>query len=44
MWHSVTKLNERHMQWAWCSLLSVAATDAYIRFTCLNPSLDFQLF
>jgi hypothetical protein len=44
MWHNVTKLNERHMQWAWCSLLSVAATDAYIRFTCLYPTLDFQLF
>jgi hypothetical protein len=43
-WQNVTKLNERHMQWAWCSLLSVAATDAYIRFTCINPSLDFRIF
>jgi hypothetical protein len=44
MWHMVTKLNERHMQWAWCSLLSVAAVDLYIRFTCINPSLDFKIF
>jgi len=44
MWHAVTKLNERHMQWAWCSLLSVAATDLYIRFTVIDPSLDFKIF
>lgn len=43
-WQLVTKLNEKHQQWAWTSLLSVAATDFYIRSTCLNPTLDFQIF
>jgi len=43
-WEWVTKLNERHMQWAWCSLLSVAATDMYIRFTCIDSNLDFKIF
>lgn len=43
-WQTVTKLNEKHQQWAWASLFSVAATDFYIRLTCESPNLDMQLF
>lgn len=30
-WQKVTKLNEHHQFWAWCSLFSVAGTDFYTR-------------
>ncbi|MBM3276158.1 MAG: hypothetical protein FJZ00_13475, partial [Candidatus Sericytochromatia bacterium] len=30
LWSIVTKFNEKHMQWAWSSLISVALTDFYI--------------
>ena len=43
-WQLVTKFNERHQQWAWTSLFSVALTDLYIRYTCVDPNLAFQLF
>jgi hypothetical protein len=31
LWRGVTVLNIRHDRWAWASLVSVAATDIYIR-------------
>lgn len=31
MYQCVTCLNNRHMLWAWCSLISVGLTDVYIR-------------
>ncbi len=43
-WQRVTVLNEKHQEWAWTSLISVAITDIYIRMACTNPSLAFQLF
>ncbi len=43
-WQRVTALNEKHQEWAWTSLISVAITDIYIRMACTNPSLAFQLF
>ena len=30
-WCNVSRLNEHHMLWAWCSLFSVWLTDVYIR-------------
>lgn len=30
-WLRLTGLNERHMQWAWVSLVSVAVADLYVR-------------
>jgi hypothetical protein len=36
-WRAATSLNERHMLFAWCSLLSVGLTDFYIR--CLATGL-----
>lgn len=43
-WQRVTHLNERHQQWAWASLFSVAFTDIYIRMACTNPLIEFRLF
>ena len=31
MWGFVSKLNKRHMQLAWASLIFVAFTDLYVR-------------
>jgi hypothetical protein len=31
MWGVVTKLNQRHMQIAWASLVWVALADVYVR-------------
>ncbi|MBZ0188879.1 MAG: hypothetical protein K8F91_21730, partial [Candidatus Obscuribacterales bacterium] len=31
IWNFVTILNEKHQQWAWLSLFSVAFVDFYIR-------------
>jgi len=36
-WSKVTMLNDRHALWAWLSLISVAATDLYIRWLAQNP-------
>jgi len=30
-WKKLTFLNERHMLFAWCSLISVGSADFYIR-------------
>jgi hypothetical protein len=34
MWGVVSKLNTRHMQLAWASLIFVAFTDLYVRLAC----------
>lgn len=43
-WQLVTKLNGKHQEWAWTSLISVGLTDLYVRYACLYPSIDFPLF
>jgi hypothetical protein len=40
LWQRVTRLNVNHMQWAWASLLSVAAADLYIRLLGLGLFVD----
>jgi len=44
LWKLVTVLNERHMQFAWMSLFSVALTDLYIRSVATGCVRDFRLF
>lgn len=44
LWKVVTVLNERHMQFAWASLFSVALTDLYIRFVATGHLTDARLF
>jgi len=43
-WHWSTILNERHMEWAWASLISVGATDLYIRLCAMGTINDFRIF
>jgi hypothetical protein len=38
-----TCLNRRHMLWAWCSLISVAFSDVYIRLCAMGLWTDWRL-
>ena len=44
IWKVCTKLNQRHMLWAWCSLFGVALTDLYIRMVLAGVITDIRLF
>ncbi len=44
LWRGVSVLNGRHMQWAWFSLGSVAATDLYIRLAASGVFHDPRIF
>ncbi len=39
----VTCLNERHMNWAWTSLIWVAFTDLYVRLCSMGIWTDFRI-
>jgi hypothetical protein len=39
----VTCFNRRHMLWAWCSLLSVAFADIYVRLCAMGVWTDWRL-
>ncbi len=43
-WRGVSRLNLRHMEWAWISLASVAATDLYIRLASAGVFHDPRIF
>jgi hypothetical protein len=43
LWRGVSRLNLRHMVWAWCSLFSVALTDLYIRCVATQTFSDLRL-
>ena len=43
-WEGVTKLNEHHMFWAWCSLFSVGFADFYVRSVASGLFTDIRLF
>jgi hypothetical protein len=38
-----TCFNRRHMAWAWCSLISVAFSDVYIRLCAMGIVIDWRL-
>ncbi len=44
LWQWVTPLNHQHALWAWASLFSVAAVDAYLRLLMANVIADPALF
>lgn len=44
LWRIVTKLNERHMQWALISMIWVGLTDLYIRLCAMGVIHDFRIF
>ncbi len=39
----VTKLNNRHMAWAWCSLFWVAFSDLYVRLCAMGIWHDWRI-
>ena len=40
LWQRLTSLNRNHMQWAWISLITVTASDVYIRLMALGMISD----
>ncbi len=44
LWKIVTKLNEKHMLFAWMSLFGVGLTDFYIRSVATGAFADFRIF
>jgi hypothetical protein len=40
----VSRLNQKHMRWAWMSLFSVAFADLYVRFCSMGIWTDWRLF
>jgi hypothetical protein len=42
-WRWISGLNERHMLYAWCSLISVGLTDLYIRLLATGAIRDLRL-
>jgi hypothetical protein len=44
LWSIVTKLNEKHMQWALVSMIWVGLTDLYIRLCAMGVIHDIRLF
>jgi hypothetical protein len=43
LWRGVTRLNERHMLWAWLSLLSVGFADFYVRLVASGAITDLRI-
>jgi hypothetical protein len=39
----VSVLNQRHMAWAWASLLSVAFADVYVRLCSMGILTDLRI-
>jgi hypothetical protein len=44
MWNAVSKINAKHMQFAWASLISVTLTDVYIMAVSAGWISDLRLF
>ena len=42
-WHGFSFLNERHMQFAWASLISVGSADLYIRLVASGIIRDLRI-
>ncbi|HEY7052645.1 MAG TPA: hypothetical protein VH496_11020 [Mycobacterium sp.] len=41
-WTQISKINERHMMWAWITLGTLMVTDFYIMLISMHPSWDFR--
>lgn len=44
MWTKVSKLNARHMEWAWASPVVVALADLYVRLVASGTMTDICFF
>lgn len=42
-WRGLTFMNERHMWFAWCSLISVGLADLYIRLVASGAIRDLRI-
>jgi hypothetical protein len=42
LWKGVTILNEKHMVWAWCSLIWVGVSDIYVRLLSQNIIIEWN--
>jgi hypothetical protein len=43
-WTLITRLNEKHMEYAWVSLIWVALTDLYVRLLSMSVISDLRFF
>jgi hypothetical protein len=43
IWQAVSRLNERHMLYAWISLIFVALTDLYVRLVAMGIIVDVKV-
>ena len=43
-WKKASSLNERHMLFAWCSLVSVGLADFYVRMVASGAIQDVRIF
>jgi hypothetical protein len=43
-WSFITRLNEKHMEWAWVSLIWVALADLYVRLVSMGVISDLRFF
>jgi hypothetical protein len=44
LWRAVSRLNERHMLFAWISLIGVGLTDVYVRLVSIGILRDVRFF
>ncbi len=44
LWKGVNRLNARHMEWAWISLVGVGLTDLYVRLAASGVFHDPRIF
>jgi hypothetical protein len=44
IWSFISRLNERHMEYAWVSLIWVAVADLYVRLVSMGAIHDVRLF
>jgi hypothetical protein len=44
LWHVLSRLNEKHPNYAWLSLFSVGLTDLYIRLVSMGIIRDLRIF
>ena len=42
LWQGVSKLNSKHMFWAWASMIWVAFTDVYVRLVSKGYWIDLN--
>lgn len=44
LWKGASKLNSKHMLWAWCSLFTVGFADFYVWMVASQTITDVRLF